>query len=112
MQPFRQWQAPGFYAGASYTIFPVSTTNSTYWRLVGLCKGCSQWTFSNGTLHSLTQTGQNQIAWAMCTQKPSNPASNMSTFVQHTDQDYFVFDFTSARVSQAAFQAAITALSA
>lgn len=107
----RQWQTPGIYGGASYTILPHSSTNGSYWKLVALCKGCSQWTYSNGTVHSLTQTGQNQIAWAMCTTKPANPSSNMSTFVQHTDQDYFIFDFTTAQVSQSAFQSALTALS-
>jgi len=106
----RIWRAPPAFTNVTYTLFPRSSTNNTHWRVVGLCRGCSQWKYPNGTIHTLDQNNDNLIAWATSLGKPSNPSSNTSSFPQHDDQNYFVFDFRPARAKITDFVSAVQSL--
>ncbi|KAL1836038.1 hypothetical protein VTJ49DRAFT_5645 [Mycothermus thermophilus] len=64
---------PGPYAGASYTVLPGTTANSTHWTLSVLAKGAPQ--------------------------PPFEPANNASRFSIHTSRNTFRLDLKSTQIA-------------
>ncbi|KAK0717278.1 hypothetical protein B0T26DRAFT_625869, partial [Lasiosphaeria miniovina] len=91
---------PGAYTGATYTVLPTTTANSTWWQLDVLCKGCSQW--AGG---SLNPNGVNGLAWAKASRAVTTAASNTSAFSIHDGKAVFSHDFSQAKIPQGVFDA-------
>ncbi|KAK1830204.1 hypothetical protein QBC39DRAFT_411741 [Podospora conica] len=94
--------APAAYAGASYTVLPSTTANSTHWQLDVLCRGCSQWEGGK-----LDPNGPATFAWAKNTKGPSNTALNTSTISYHDSHGQFSHDLSLAKIPQSAFEALV-----
>jgi len=88
---------PQAYAGAQYTLFRTGTkSNGTHWQYTALCSGCTQFPSSSTRNTTLNPNGGNTLAFAYSPNKPSNPASNTSSFPVHDSYNYWVHDFASS----------------
>jgi glucose/arabinose dehydrogenase len=88
---------PGAYRGAEYTYLAGTGTNTTHWTLTTLCRGCTTWADSDGNTVTLNTTGTAGLAWAKATSKPTNPASNISTFNFHNGFGSWKHDLAGAQ---------------
>lgn len=93
---------PQPYTGATYTILPTSTTNTTHWQLDVLCSGCSQW---QGL--SLNPNGPNTFAWAKGSRAVTTPSSNTSAFAYHDDKGVFSHDLSLGKIPKDIFDALV-----
>jgi hypothetical protein len=88
---------PNAYTGASYTILKTGThVNRTHWQVTAKCTGCSSFSSSGGYTTYLSARGNNNLAFAYAKARPSNPASNTSSFPYHDVHGYWQHDFTPA----------------
>ena len=91
-QCFSSRVMPQPYTGATYQVFLIGTKqNGTHFQLTAKCAGCT--TFNGRTLSS---KGTHGLAFAYSASRPSNPASNSSSFTIHDSYNYWYHDFSPA----------------
>ena len=91
---------PAAYPGASYTLLPGSSTNSTHWTLNVLCSGCSQWTDQTGKAASLNPASTAvPLAYGSSARAVTQPANNASAFAAHDTKGKWSHDLSSAKVA-------------
>ncbi|QRV98090.1 GMC oxidoreductase [Ceratobasidium sp. AG-Ba] len=62
------------------TITAGTSVNSTHWKWLFRCQGCTSWTGG-----SMTTNGVQVFGWAYSTVGPTTPSSASSAFPEHTD---------------------------
>ncbi|KAF8066812.1 cellobiose dehydrogenase [Lyophyllum atratum] len=89
-------------AGPVLTDLPSTKINSTHWKWVYRCVNCVSWSTPSGTKSIPVDTfGVPAWAWSgVAVDSPSNP---QSTFIEHDDFGFFGLDWSTAHVSQAAY---------
>lgn len=91
------------YSGPTITQLSSSMMNSTHWKFVYRCQGCTSWTDTTGTLRTMSTTNQVQ-GYGVCLSSAANcvvtPSSASSTIQQHIDFNMWGMDISSARTSQ------------
>ncbi|KAK4149996.1 cellobiose dehydrogenase [Chaetomidium leptoderma] len=85
---------PTPFAGATYTVLPGSTANSTHWTLNVLAKGVSAW---GGT--KLNPAGSVSLAYAQSASPPNEPANNATRFSIHNSRGKWSHDLKSAQIA-------------
>ncbi|KAB5559950.1 hypothetical protein GE09DRAFT_1202985 [Coniochaeta sp. 2T2.1] len=96
---------PQPYTGATYTLLPTTTTNTTHFQLDVLCTGCSTWGTTTTTSSSLNPNGANTLAWAKGGRAPTTPGSNASSFAYHDDKGVFAHDLSVGKIPRGVFDA-------
>ncbi|KAB5547155.1 hypothetical protein GE09DRAFT_1224175 [Coniochaeta sp. 2T2.1] len=96
---------PQPYTGATYTLLPTTTTNTTHLQLDVLCTGCSTWGTGTTSLTSLNPNGANTLAWAKGSRAPTTPGSNASSFAYHDDKGVFAHDLSVGKIPRGVFDA-------
>ncbi|KAI0684656.1 cellobiose dehydrogenase [Cytidiella melzeri] len=87
---------PTAYTGtATLTTLPETTINSTHWKWVFRCQGCTSWTGGG----SMPVDGQGVLAWAYSDVGVDTPSDPESTFQEHTSFGFFGIDYTQAHTS-------------
>ncbi|KAK3314563.1 hypothetical protein B0H66DRAFT_627164 [Apodospora peruviana] len=86
---------PTAYTGATYTILPGSTANTTHWVLNALAKGVSSW----GTTKLDPASTAVSFAYAQSASAPTDPANNSSRFGIHNSRGKWSHDLSSAKVA-------------
>ncbi|KAI0338409.1 cellobiose dehydrogenase [Trametopsis cervina] len=87
---------PTAYTGqATLTTLPSTTINSTHWKWVFRCQGCTSWTGGG----SIPVNGQGVLAWAYSNVAVDQPSNPQSTFQEHTSFGFFGIDYTQAHTS-------------
>nr|AGE45679.1 cellobiose dehydrogenase [Phlebia lindtneri]AGE97206.1 cellobiose dehydrogenase [Phlebia lindtneri] len=89
---------PTAYAAATLTTIS-SSVNSTYWRWVFRCQGCTSWTGGG----SMPISSQGVLAWAYSSIDVDDPSDPQSTFNEHTDFGFFGIDYTTAHVDSVTY---------
>jgi hypothetical protein len=85
---------PTPFTGASYTVLPGSTTNTTHWTLTVLAKGVSSWGSTN-----LDPAGTVSLAYAQSARPPTEPANNATRFSIHNSRGKWTHDLKSAQIA-------------
>lgn len=76
---------PSIYSGATHQILSrASSVNGTHWKVTALCRGCTSWTGSSGTV-VLNPAGETRFAFASSRVKPSGTSPDATITV------HFVF---------------------
>uniref|UniRef100_UPI0012FE7E2C Cellobiose dehydrogenase n=1 Tax=Phanerodontia chrysosporium TaxID=2822231 RepID=UPI0012FE7E2C len=84
---------PTAYTGtATLTTLPETTINSTHWKWVFRCQGCTEWNNGGG----IDVTSQGVLAWAFSNVAVDDPSDPQSTFSEHTDFGFFGIDYSTA----------------
>ncbi|KAL2131955.1 hypothetical protein VTI74DRAFT_4410 [Chaetomium olivicolor] len=84
---------PTPYTGATYTVLPGSTANTTHWALNVLAKGISAWGSTK-----LNPSGNVFLAYAQSASPPAEPANNVSRFSIHNSRSKWSHDLKSAQI--------------
>ncbi|KAF2264359.1 CBD9-like protein [Lojkania enalia] len=86
---------PSLYTGNSLQKLSTGNrANGTHFQFTVLCSGCTQWTGSSGFQTNLNPQGSNKFAFACSGSRPSQPASNTSSFPYHDAHSYWSHDFS------------------
>ncbi|KAL2076128.1 hypothetical protein VTL71DRAFT_1071 [Oculimacula yallundae] len=89
---------PPVYTTPKYEILKSGTyTNRTHWKVTAKCTGCTSYIGANNKAVVLNANGNNRFAFAYSGSKPSNPASNTSSFPVHEVTNYWNHDFAAAK---------------
>ncbi|GAB1313709.1 Cellobiose dehydrogenase cytochrome domain-containing protein [Madurella fahalii] len=86
---------PTPYTGATYTVLPGSTANSTHWTLNVLAKGVSSWGNTNLDPSSTAVP----FAYAQSAAPPTEPANNASRFSIHNTRGKWSHDLSNAKLA-------------
>lgn len=85
---------PTPYAGATYTVLPGSSANSTHWTLNVLAKGVSSFGSTK-----LNPAGSVSLAYAQSATPPTEPANNATRFSIHNSRGKWTHDLKSAQIA-------------
>ena len=85
---------PTAYTGATYTVLPGSTANSTHWTLNVLAKGVSSWSSTK-----LNPSSSVSFAYAQSASPPTEPANNASRFSIHNSRGKWSHDLNNAKIA-------------
>ncbi|OAA63708.1 Cellobiose dehydrogenase, cytochrome [Niveomyces insectorum RCEF 264] len=87
---------PQPYTGSTYEVLPAGThSNGTHWQITAKCSGCTAYGSGSGSsLSRLSAHGSNRLAFAYAATKPTSPASNLSSFGEHSVIGYWSHDFS------------------
>ncbi|KAH8898583.1 cellobiose dehydrogenase-like protein [Thozetella sp. PMI_491] len=89
---------PTPYSGATVNVFKTGTkSNGTHWQFTAKCTGCTTYTTDTGRNVVLNPNGGNRLAFAYAASRPSNPASNLSSFSEHDVFAYWSHDFNAGK---------------
>ncbi|KAF2270376.1 hypothetical protein CC78DRAFT_130627 [Lojkania enalia] len=88
---------PQPYDGAEHFYMKGTETNSTHYKLVALCKGCTGWQSNEDVRFFLNGSSTVQFAWAYGVSAVENPASNTSAFNVHQAYGKWYHNLGSAR---------------
>ncbi|KAJ3557036.1 hypothetical protein NM688_g1692 [Phlebia brevispora] len=89
---------PVAYTGDATVTTISSSINSTYWRWVFRCEGCTSWTGGGIDVDS-----EGVLAWAFSNIAVDDPSDPESTFQEHTDFGFFGIDYSTAHVSSSTY---------
>ncbi|RYP80286.1 hypothetical protein DL770_006285 [Monosporascus sp. CRB-9-2] len=87
---------PSAYSGATYQILSrASSVNGTHWKVTALCKGCTSWAGSSGTV-VLNPAGETRFAFAYSRVRPSGTSPDTSITV-HSVTNTWMHDLNGAK---------------
>ncbi|RYP14311.1 hypothetical protein DL765_006476 [Monosporascus sp. GIB2] len=87
---------PTAYSGATYQILSrASSVNGTHWKVTALCKGCTSWAGSSGTV-VLNPAGETRFAFAYSRVKPSGTSPD-ATITVHSVQNTWMHDLNGGK---------------
>jgi hypothetical protein len=84
---------PTAFTGATYTVLPGSTANTTHWTLNALVKGVSS--FGSTKLNPASTSVS--LAYAQSATAPTTPSDPNSRFSIHTTRGKWSHDFVAAK---------------
>ena len=91
---------PGVYTGATYTVLPTTSSNTTHWTLDVLAQGVSTWSDASGKAASLNPAGTAvPLAWGSSKRAVTTPANNASSFAGHDAKGKFTHDLSAGKVA-------------
>ncbi|KAI1325982.1 putative iron reductase domain protein [Xylariaceae sp. FL0255] len=93
-----KYALPVIYNDANYTILEKGTeANADYFKLTGVCTGCSVWLNDQGYDVFLNGAGNVNMAFAWSSEAVDQPANISSTFTKHDGVGHWVHDLANAR---------------